>query len=343
GANIGDIQGPGKQVLGPGSIHPNGKQYEIIDDRELAFIGKIALREALGEWLVPENEIDAIEKTAKQESSKFPDLTISKVIEKYGIQLDHKQGDEFYGVHPQHGSGTGRNFWINTTKNVWHCFRCSSGGGPLSLVAVIEGIVPCEEATKGGLTGDKFVKVLRAAVNSGLLDESQLKSTQPNGNDDYKKFCNNNNKFVPKLLAEAIKQKYRFVTPGLRTDIYRYRIGEGVWTPDGEKIIKETAARLLGLEEKKTRIDEVIECIKNSTYINREKLGKNMTQIVVKNGVLNLETCELEPFDPELYALNAFPIKYDPKKNCPKILKFLEEVAPSDTETLQEWVGYHLL
>jgi len=342
GANIGDIQGPGKQVLGPGSIHPNGKPYEIVDDRELAFVGKAALKEALSEWLVPEKEIQEIESAAKHESTTYPDLTISRVIEKYGIQLDHKQGDEFYGVHPQHGSGTGRNFWINTTKNVWHCFRCSAGGGPLSLIAVIEGIIPCEEATKGGIQGDKFVKVLRAAVDNQLLDESQLKTKMTSGDAIYDEFCTDG-KFVPKLLAEEIKQNHLFVTPGIKTDIYRYRIDEGVWTPDGEKIIKEDAAVLLGPKEKRTKIDEVISCIKNSTYIEREKLGKNTTQIVVKNGVLNLETAKLEPFDPHLYALNALPVTYDEDKKCPKILKFLDEVSPKDMDTLQEWVGYHLL
>ncbi len=342
GANIGDIQGPGKQVLGPGSIHPNGKPYEIVDDRELAFVGKAALKEALSEWLVPEKEIQEIETAANKESAQFPDLTIARVIEKYGIQLDHKQGDEFYGVHPQHGSGTGRNFWINTTKSVWHCFRCSSGGGPLSLIAVIEGIIPCEEATKGALTGDKFVKVLRAAVDNLLLDESQLKKTTPSNDEDYDEFCDKG-KFVPKLLSEDIQKKHLMVTPGLKTDIYRYRVDEGVWTPDGEKIIRETAARLLGSKEKKARIDEVVSCIKNSTYIDRNRLGKNDTRIVVKNGVLNLETAKLEPFDPNLYAINALPVKYDLDKKCPKILKFLDEVAPQDIETLQEWVGYHLL
>ena len=264
GANIGDIQGPGKQVLGPGIIQPNGIQYEIMDDLELAFIVKDAIKKALNDWLVPEKEIMEIESAAKHESAAYPDLTISRVIEKYGIQLDHKQGDEFYGVHPQHGSGTGRNFWINTSKNVWHCFRCSSGGGPLSLFAVLEGIIPCEEATKGGLQGDKFIKVLRAAVDNQLLDESQIKSAQSNNNEGWGAFYDGGT-FVPKRLARKIQDENMFVTPGTRSDIYRYRPNEGIWTDDGEKHIREEAAQLLGEKEHKSRIELTIDCIRNNT------------------------------------------------------------------------------
>jgi len=35
---LADIQGQGKQVVGPGSIHPNGNEYELIEDRDIAFI-----------------------------------------------------------------------------------------------------------------------------------------------------------------------------------------------------------------------------------------------------------------------------------------------------------------
>ena len=48
-------------------------------------------------------------------------------------------------------------------KNVWHCFRCNTGGGAISLIAVLEGIIACHEAIPGGLKGDKFKETLRLA------------------------------------------------------------------------------------------------------------------------------------------------------------------------------------
>ena len=64
-----------------------------------------------------------------------------------------KSGSEYFGSHPIHGSESGSNFWINPSKNMWHCFRCDSGGGPLAAIAVKEGIIDCSEANKGSLRG----------------------------------------------------------------------------------------------------------------------------------------------------------------------------------------------
>jgi len=41
---LADVQGIGKQVIGPGSIHPNGKIYEVYDDTPIATIGYSELK-----------------------------------------------------------------------------------------------------------------------------------------------------------------------------------------------------------------------------------------------------------------------------------------------------------
>jgi len=35
---LADVQGEGKQVVGAGSVHPNGNLYEIVDDKDIGFI-----------------------------------------------------------------------------------------------------------------------------------------------------------------------------------------------------------------------------------------------------------------------------------------------------------------
>jgi len=72
---------------------------------------------------------------------------------------------EFQGAHPVHGSTTGFNFAVNVKENCWHCFRCNSGGGVLSWLAVREGIIPCDKAQKNALKGEKFKRVLEIAKN----------------------------------------------------------------------------------------------------------------------------------------------------------------------------------
>ncbi len=168
GENIGDIQGQGKMVVGPGSVHPNGGVYHIIDDRPLAQVTREQLIEAFKDYVVPEREIEKVEALARMEEQENDiRLSILQVVPLAGLK---RQGDEFYGPHPVHGSKTGRNFWVNPNKNCWHCFRHCTGGGPLLWLAVEGRIIDCSEAGPGALRGEIFKKVLEKARERGLIE-----------------------------------------------------------------------------------------------------------------------------------------------------------------------------
>lgn len=63
----------------------------------------------------------------------------------------------------------------------------------------------------------------------------------------------------------------------------------------------------------------------------------------VENGVLNLETKELEPPSPDRYILNRSPVVYDPDAECPEWLEFLDSsLEKLHHDTLQEMFGYAL-
>lgn len=51
GRYVGEIQGRGKMVVGPGSVHPNGKRYRIVDGSPLARVTEAKLLEAFGEFI----------------------------------------------------------------------------------------------------------------------------------------------------------------------------------------------------------------------------------------------------------------------------------------------------
>jgi hypothetical protein len=60
----------------------------------------------------------------------------------------HESGGQ--GPHPAHGAQSGSN-WDSESTNFscekdgrWHCFLHGSGGGPLDLIAVMEGVVSCD-------------------------------------------------------------------------------------------------------------------------------------------------------------------------------------------------------
>ncbi|MBM3224375.1 MAG: hypothetical protein FJZ47_11300 [Candidatus Tectomicrobia bacterium] len=85
------------------------------------------------------------------------------VAEHYGIQLSKKSATELCGAHPVHGSSTGSNFSLNPAKQVWHCHRHTTGGGSLALIAVCEGLLPCEAASPGAIRGALFRDAVRIA------------------------------------------------------------------------------------------------------------------------------------------------------------------------------------
>ncbi len=347
GDNVGDIQGKGKQVLGPGSIHPNGGTYEVVVDTPLAYISENTLKEILGEWIVKESIIQQALLNAQTETAAI-DITITEVITKYGIKL-RSQGDELHGSHPVHGSVGGQNFWVNPAKNVWHCFRCESGGGPLSLIAVIEGIIDCTEAIKGAVRGEKFIRTLNRGKELGLIPDSHAiimsngKQMTFNPEDFFSKKEDGTIKaFIPKRLVSKIQEELKFATIDRKSDIYYYDDQKGTWYPTGELIIRATAYFFLSSLAKRYFIEEVVAFIRDTNYISRDKFDHDIHRIPVKNGVLNLNTLTLEPFDPQLYALTHIPVEYSTTATCPKTLQFLNDVAPNDIDTLQEWVGYHL-
>jgi hypothetical protein len=106
--------------------------------------------------------------------SRTSKIDIMKVAEDYGILAKlKKRGVQFQGPHPVHGSdNTGMNFSIRPDKNCWFCYRHWIGGGPLELIAMLEGIVKCEDFLRGGLKGAAFDRAVEIAQEKGYIQEA---------------------------------------------------------------------------------------------------------------------------------------------------------------------------
>lgn len=154
---VGDILAYGKQAVGPNSLHPNGNRYEVFNDHKIASLSYGELREALGTYFRDPA------KEGKFEEADFmrnysTEIKMSDVLSTGGLK---QSGKQYMGEHPIHGSSTGMNFWVDPTSDVWSCFRCNSGGGPLYWYAVQEGIIQCHEAQKGRLRGKLFIDTIK--------------------------------------------------------------------------------------------------------------------------------------------------------------------------------------
>jgi len=157
---MGEIRSRGNQVLCPPS-QINGNKYEIEINEPIAAIKREQLLTVLQKWLTTR------EKAEPQILKEEENIKIADFID---LKMLTKRGNEYYGTHPLHGSESGMNFWINTEKNVFHCFRHASGGGVLSWIAVKEGLIKCEDAQRGALGGAVFLKLLQICRDKYKLE-----------------------------------------------------------------------------------------------------------------------------------------------------------------------------
>jgi hypothetical protein len=151
GTHGGEILTKGFQAVGPGSIHPDTKKrYSVLVDLPIASVTKEQVDLALSQFYKEKVS------TARVQGAETTTSALSESSLKISDLLPGTTTGNI--PHPIHGSTSGINLSIDTEKNEWHCFRCGSGGGAISLLAVMEGIILCEDAKPGGLRGENFIK-----------------------------------------------------------------------------------------------------------------------------------------------------------------------------------------
>jgi len=339
--NWGNIQSKNKYLVGPGCRHYTGGTYEIIDDVPLAWVSKDMLEQIFGDLLTWTGERKKLsEEIAKEERDLIDfDIPMAEIVPNFE-ELKEIGNGEFQGAHPIHGSTTGQNFCVNIEKNCWHCFRCNSGGGPLSWLAVKHGLIRCDQAQKGAMKGEIFLKTIELARKEGY--EISLGEEEPIEPDVAKYFEGKPLRFVPAYLARELMRKFHYLTRKADETIFLYHPDTGIYTPDGEAHIKKEIEKALGKHLRRNRQAEVLNYIICTTLQDVKEAPSSL--IVLKNGIFNVETGELKPFSPDYFILNALPVKYNQHADCPKIKKFISEVVqPDDIPVLQEIAGYCLL
>jgi len=165
GKHLGEFQGPGTQVVGPGSTHPTGSIYTVVRDIpivELPDANYLAILGILGKRRWSDEMC--------KDSIEYGDISKLR-IEDIGYPVGDIKftGDEIQGTHPLHGSVGGKNYRIDPGKNAWRCDRCESGGGPALFLAMKYGILECDQCLPGALRGDGFTTVLKRATEEGLI------------------------------------------------------------------------------------------------------------------------------------------------------------------------------
>ena len=149
------------------------------------------------------------------------------------------------------------------------------------------------------------------------------------------------------IIVEEIKNNnYIYTTrDDIQSEVWIYR--NGIYIPQGKSYIKEYCREVLGENFTSQLCNDVILKIEADTFIEHDKFfGTNyIEEVPVENGILNIFTRELTPFNPKKVFFNKLPVKYDSEASCLIITQFFKDVLKDeeDIKVMFELYGFCLL
>ena len=147
-------------------------------------------------------------------------------------------------------------------------------------------------------------------------------------------------------LAHSFQQNNKVHTTreDERSEIWIYN--DGIYISRGKSYIRQHCRTNLQKAYTPHIANEVIAKIEADTYINSQDFfdQNHKGHICTENGILDLKTQKLNPYDPNIVFFSKVPVWYDKDKQCPNIIKFFTDVLKDETDlkVMQELIGYML-
>ena len=148
-----------------------------------------------------------------------------------------------------------------------------------------------------------------------------------------------------KIVEYVENHKYIYTTmEDLKSEMWIYN--NGIYNPNGKSSIDEICRKILGEHYTVHLTNEVTSKISADTYISSDEFFKNnyIEEVPVTNGILNIKTKKLFPFDPKKIFFNKIPVTYNPNAICPNIDKHFQDVLKNknDAKIMFEIFGFFL-
>jgi len=316
GEHLGEIQSYGTQVVGAGSIHPNGNEYEVVDN---VGIETISLKD--------------IDKTFKNFMKKGEREDVDEEeIEDYGKLIEEivkvwKEGDR-----------------QELALSISGYLRKEKRLGANKVKEIIKRV--CE------ITEDKEVEMrLRAVIETSKKDEKDIKGFTGLRKVDLKKVERDNIEKVIRsyINKEDLTNKILKVKPIFydKSKVWwMWRDTEFKWElvdeTDVLNLVNELSfANTINSKEK----TEIIEALKQGGRLNKPKDIKP-TWIQFKNLIVNIETGKEFKATPEYFVTNPIPWNLNKERfiETPNMDKIFEEWVGKDyVKTLYEILAYCLI
>ncbi len=328
GLHVGELQAGGAQVVGAGSTHPNGGTYKVVNDVAIAAIPSSELYSILGPLIQKKTgrerleEIEANAKKGRQpkDDDPFANVSILDVIDTSSFETSGKQ---LFGTHPIHGSETGHNLVIDPVKNSWWCGRCETGGGPAMWLAVEAGIIHCDEAKPGAISGQTFIEVLDYAKKRGIIQGGASKKEEMVNQEEHNEFTKDDfgyydekaaYHFSPTRAINSVLEKLDLcVTGSSRQDKDIYRFDGEIYKPDADSLIAVELRRACGDHAQTRQINEVLNGVLAELKRKPVSLVPDPFLMPLQNCVVDLRTGETRAYKPEDLFTFKYCAHYDPE------------------------------
>ena len=319
--DIGDLRAKKTQVVIPPSVHPKGPSYAVLKDLPIKQISKAELESHLQRLRA---EISSAKVAVKETDKSRSGIEYRKVINIIGqgktkeqVFEAMKDSEKWKEAHPQ---------YRELTYSKALAFVENSKQKKINT----------EEEKK------KQEEELKERIEKDFEDAKQgMTDAEVRSEIEYL-IGNLKIKAAIYLLAIHLLTKYRLITIEDTQEIFVYI--EGVYHGKADRLLSAHAQHILADLGSTHFISETLAHIKRSTFKKREDLLEPKLKVCLQNGILNLETMQLEPHTPDVVFFNKLPINFISTADCTLIKRFLTEVLPTNDDilTVQELFGYCL-
>lgn len=145
------------------------------------------------------------------------------------------------------------------------------------------------------------------------------------------------------LAARKLDEIYNFVAIRDTGELYYYNPDLGYYVRKGKTFIAELLQDHTPGHVNNNRRRNIYEQVKALNYVEGDEFTPPKGKVCVENGVLNLETRELEDHKPKYHFTSRLQTPYDADADADLWCEFLEEsTAPDEMKKLEEFIGYSL-
>jgi P4 family phage/plasmid primase-like protien len=318
---LADVQGEGKQVVGPGSVHPNGNSYEIVDDSEIGFIEYSELKAMIMKY--NKKKDGRQEGVTEKSKNKFIEKVRSKVSMEDVLRLSNVDVSKNPTECPFHDSKGGKCLSFDSEKA--HCFHCDGGWDIFKFVQQLKDW--------------KFGKTLEFLSKVADLEEEYNEEKEKYVKE--KKLEKAANIFTMDGQTEFFYKKQPFFYDKSR-NFFLWDNEMFKWDMCDEVDILNRIFSITGKDviTSKSR-NEIINSLKQKGRLNVPKpIPKSWVQY--KGKIYDVKTGDVFDASPEYFVTNPIPWKVGESEDTPIIDNILNEwVGEKYKQTMYEFIAYN--